>query len=158
MCDTTFQGNRVVGCDVMEENAMRLPLVLFAAAAISLPIGVQAHEMEDWSYPGMGCHFPGMGWGQTGMMPGSSQGMGWGGMHRGGLLMAMLPMLMAMADTNGDGALSLEEHQAVHARMFNFFDTNKDGQLTSQEVQAVIGGGSSGQPTSTTQPNTTNQQ
>jgi hypothetical protein len=67
-------------------------------------------------------------------------------------------MLMAMADTNGDGALSLEEHQAVHMRMFNFFDTNKDGQLTSQEVQAVLGGGSSGQPTSTPQPNTTNQQ
>ena len=91
------------------------------------------------------------------------QGQMGGGM---GPLAMMVPMMMAMADTNGDGALSAEEHQAVHNRMFNYLDSNKDGTLTPQEVQSALRGESSLQtsppstatsPSTTTQPSTTNQ-
>ena len=53
----------------------------------------------------------------------------------------MMPMMMAMMDTNNDGALSLEEVQAVHSRMFAFIDKNKDGKVTPAEVQAAFSGG-----------------
>jgi EF hand len=122
-----------------------------------------------WGYPGMGWrhygwddddwgprmrpwerHHMGGGWGYPGMMGGGDYGMmahhgmmGPGGMH--GLAM-MIPMVMAMMDTNNDGALSLEEVQAVHARMFNFIDRNKDGKVTPDEVQMAFGGGSFGGP------------
>lgn len=56
----------------------------------------------------------------------------------------MIPMMMAMMDTDGDGALSLQEVQAVHARMFNFIDSNKDGKVTAAEVQMTFSGGSFG--------------
>jgi hypothetical protein len=111
-----------------------------------------------------------MGWGQPGMMmPGGGQRMGWGempgwgpGQMGGGTghLLALMPIMMAMADTNGDGALSLEEHQAVHSRMFHYFDVNKDGNLTPEEMQSAFRGGSSTtgtRPGTGSQPSTTNQ-
>ena len=63
------------------------------------------------------------------------------GMGSGSRFRMMVPMMMAMMDTNNDGALSLEEVQAVHARMFNYIDKNKDGKVTPDEVQAAFGGG-----------------
>jgi hypothetical protein len=166
---------------------MRVTLALLAAATMCLPISAQAHEisdwgqdgmmgwdhsrMEGWGHPGMmprGGH--GMGWGHPGMMPGGGQGMGWGEMPGwgpprqmgGGMghLLPLMPILMAMADTNGDGALSLEEHQAVHSRMFHYFDVNKDGKLTPEEVQSAFRGGTSTTgtpPGPASQPSTTNQ-
>jgi hypothetical protein len=65
-------------------------------------------------------------------------GMGYGGMRHSGM---MVPMIMAMMDTNSDGALSLEEVQAVHSRMFNFIDADKDGKVTPSEVQSAFQGG-----------------
>jgi hypothetical protein len=115
---------------------------------------------EDWDRPGMGPwerpYMMGGGWGHPGMMGGGHPGMmggghhgmmahpgmmGPGGMHGHGM---MVPMFMAMVDTNNDGGLSLEEVQAVHARMFNFIDRNKDGRVTPDEVQMAFMGGSSG--------------
>jgi len=119
------------------------------------PVQMAHSEQMDWGYPGMmGCGQPGMmgmGMGQPGMM-----GMGMGqpgmmgmGMERPGMMgmgggshfRMMMPMMMAMMDTNNDGALSLEEVQAVHARMFTFIDKNKDGKVTPDEVQAAFSGG-----------------
>jgi hypothetical protein len=111
-------------------------------------------DYDDWdrpapweqSYMGMGGgwrHPSMMGGGQFGMMahPGM---MGAGGMHGPGM---MIPIMMAMMDTNNDGALSLEEVQAVHARMFNFIDRNKDGKVTPEEVQTAFSGGFTGAST-----------
>jgi len=45
-------------------------------------------------------------------------------------------MMIVMMDTNGDGTLSLDEFQAIHARMFKYLDANHDGQITTDELNA----------------------
>jgi hypothetical protein len=52
----------------------------------------------------------------------------------------MMPMMLVMMDTNGDGAVSFEEMEAVHKRMFDIVDENKDGKVTPEEMRAVMGG------------------
>ena len=66
-----------------------------------------------------------------------------GGMMGPGMMMGprMGIMMMAMMDTNGDGALSLEEVQAVHARMFKYADSDGDGKLTLDEMTSFMHGG-----------------
>ena len=125
------------------------------------PVQMAHSEQMDWGYPGMmgmgmghpgmmGCGQPGMmgmGMGQPGMTGMDNMGMmgtghpGMMGMGGGSHFRMMMPMMMAMIDTNNDGALSLEEVQAVHARMFTFIDKNKDGKVTPDEVQAAFSGG-----------------
>jgi Ca2+-binding EF-hand superfamily protein len=39
-------------------------------------------------------------------------------------------------DTNGDGALSAEEHAAGSKMMFDKMDTDKDGYLSKAELEA----------------------
>lgn len=56
----------------------------------------------------------------------------------------MMTMMMILVDTDSDGALSLEEVQAAHARMFNYADTDKDGKLTREELQSFFHGGGFG--------------
>jgi hypothetical protein len=89
--------------------------------------------------------------GQTGTMPmmrpGSGRGMmqGWRGMDDGpgrrGMGPHMMLMMMALVDTDASGTLSLEEVQAVHARMFQYADTDDNGELTIEEVRAFMHGG-----------------
>ena len=50
----------------------------------------------------------------------------------------VLKMMMAMMDTDGDSALSLEEFQAVHARMFALIDADGDGAVTLEEIQSFM--------------------
>ena len=45
-------------------------------------------------------------------------------------------MMMVLMDADGDGAVSLEEFQAGHQRMFKAMDGDKDGRLTLEEVQS----------------------
>jgi hypothetical protein len=113
-------------------------------------------RMGDWYSPHMGWGYPGMRWSGRGMEWGHPH-MGWSGQDMGrrqenwrpegqmgggmGPMTMLIPMMMAIADTNGDGALSLEEHQVIHSRMFNFFDADKDGKLTLQEVKTALRGG-----------------
>ena len=49
---------------------------------------------------------------------------------------------MILMDTDGDGALSLEEVQTAHARFFKAMDANKDGKVTLEEVQVFFRGDS----------------
>lgn len=64
-------------------------------------------------------------------MRGQHDGMGMGqGMGKGA------KMMMRMADTNKDGAVSRDEFLASHAMMFDHADTNKDGKLTPEERKA----------------------
>jgi hypothetical protein len=60
------------------------------------------------------------------------------GMMRHGMHMRLIMILM---DTDGDGALSLEEFQTAHARIFKGIDADKDGKVTSTEMEVFFSGG-----------------
>ena len=69
--------------------------------------------------------------------------MEWGeGMGGPGMMMrpGMMRMMVVMMDTDGDGALSLEEVQSVHARMFKAMDVDKNGKVTLEEIQLFFRG------------------
>jgi EF hand len=51
-------------------------------------------------------------------------------------------VMMILMDTDGDGALSLEEVQAAHAKIFKVIDADKDGKVTPTEVEVFFRGGS----------------
>ena len=79
-----------------------------------------------------------------GVTPGQSQGAqpGQPGMMGGMPMMAMrgqmMKVMFAIADMDGDGALSFEEVMAIHKRIFDKVDTNKDGKVTPVEVQTFM--------------------
>ena len=52
----------------------------------------------------------------------------------------MMRMMLIVMDTDGDGALSLEEMQSVHARVFAAMDADANGRLTSEEMEAFMHG------------------
>ena len=61
------------------------------------------------------------------------------GMMRHGMDMRVTMILM---DNDGDGALSLEEFQAAHAKIFKVIDADKDGKVTPTEAEMFFRGGS----------------
>jgi Ca2+-binding EF-hand superfamily protein len=75
------------------------------------------------------------------------RGMRGHGMMRHGMMRHGMPMRMIfiLMDTDGDGALSLEEFQTAHARIFKGIDTDKDGKVTFEEMQVFFSGGPSAQ-------------
>ncbi len=50
----------------------------------------------------------------------------------------MMKIMFAVADADGDGALSFEEVTAIHKRIFDSVDANKDGKVTTDELQAFM--------------------
>ncbi|MEC5290060.1 EF-hand domain-containing protein [Aurantimonas sp. C2-6-R+9] len=66
-------------------------------------------------------------WGMRGGMMGSRMG----GAH-------MMRMMMILLDIDGDGALSLDEVQAVHARFFKAVDADANGKVTIEEMQVFM--------------------
>lgn len=97
--------------------------------------GWQRSERDDdddrWGMPGRFYRHGGPDW-----MRGGMTGPRMGGAH-------MMRMMMILLDTDGDGALSLDEIQAVHARFFKAVDADGDGKVTIEEIQAFMspGGG-----------------
>jgi len=73
-----------------------------------------------------------MGGGMGGMM---GHGRMWHHMRMRG---PMMRMMFIMMDTDGDGALSLEEVQSVHARIFKVIDADKNGKVTLEEIQQFL--------------------
>ena len=79
------------------------------------------------------------------MMPGGMMGHGMmqpgmmGGMPPMGMRGQMMKIMFAVADTDGDGALSFEEVTAIHKRIFDSVDANKDGKVTPEEMQVFWG-------------------
>src|SRR5215212_2356151 len=81
---------------------------------------------------------------QSGMMGhgGSMGGMSQMGGMRGGMMGGgyIMKVMFAIADTNGDGALSFDEVTAVHKRIFDAIDANKDSKVTPEELQRFMQG------------------
>ena len=77
---------------------------------------------------------PGQSGAMGGMMqPGMMGQRGMMGMHG-----PMMKIMFAIADANGDGALSFDEVTALHKRIFDRIDANKDGKVTPEEIQAFF--------------------
>ena len=81
--------------------------------------------------------------GQPGMMPpGMGRGMmqpgTMGGLPMMGMCGHMMKIVFAIADVDGDGALSFEEVTTIHKRIFDKVDANKDGKVTPDEIQAFM--------------------
>lgn len=78
--------------------------------------------------------------GTTGRGPGAMPG--GTGMMGGRPMMAMhghmMKIMFAVADADGDGALSFEEVTAIHKRIFDSVDANKDGKVTTEEIHAFM--------------------
>jgi len=55
-------------------------------------------------------------------------------------------LMMILMDTDGDAALSLEEVQAAHAKIFKAVDADKNGKATLEEIQTFFAGGPSTSP------------
>jgi hypothetical protein len=91
--------------------------------------------------PSPGMTSPGAQPGQPGMM-----GQGMGGMMQprmmGQGMMGMsgprMKIMFAIADVNGDGALSFEEVTTIHKRIFDQIDANKDGKVTPEEARSFM--------------------
>ena len=60
------------------------------------------------------------------------------GMPMMGMRGHMMKIMFAVADVDGDGALSFEEVTTIHKRIFDKMDANKDGKVTPEEVQAFM--------------------
>jgi hypothetical protein len=50
----------------------------------------------------------------------------------------MMKVMFAIADADGDGALSFEEVTAIHKRVFSKVDANKDGKVTPEELKSFM--------------------
>jgi hypothetical protein len=119
-------------------------LVLITGAALAqtqeAPASPQGQMMGAGQDAGTPMRDPGPGMtGGRGMM--ARPGMMGDGPARGGMRPHMMLMMMALVDTDASGTLSLEEVQAVHARMFQYADTDEDGELTIAELRAFMHGG-----------------
>ena len=73
--------------------------------------------------------------GSSEMMPGTMMG-------RADMMVGMrghmMKIMFAIADVDGDEALSFEEVTTIHKRVFDNVDANKDGKVTTDEVQGFM--------------------
>lgn len=69
---------------------------------------------------------------RSGMMDGANMNMMTPGMIQLAVIAAM--------DADNDGAVSLEEFQAMHERMFSYLDANGDELVTVEEMRVTIEG------------------
>ncbi|WP_455274133.1 EF-hand domain-containing protein [Rhizobium herbae] len=78
--------------------------------------------------------------GSSEMMPGAMMGRAgmMGGMRGGAMRGHMMKIMFAIADVDGDGALSFEEVTTIHKRVFDNVDANKDGKVTTEEMQGFM--------------------
>jgi Ca2+-binding EF-hand superfamily protein len=58
----------------------------------------------------------------------------------------MFRMMFALMDGDGDGAITSQEFQAAHDRIFKAMDSSKDGRLTQEEMQAFMHGSGKSAP------------
>jgi hypothetical protein len=127
---------------------MKPKFILIASALLLMTNSVGAQEQKDPSAGAQdqkapseqGCPSAKMtGEDKMGHMGRGHHGMMGQGMKRHGMHMRMSMILM---DNDGDGALSLEEVQAAHAKIFKVIDADEDGKVTFTEAEMFFRGGS----------------
>lgn len=137
---------------------MRKVLIGMAAAVIAAGGALAQAQQAQQEQPATGEAAGQQGMGQGAMGPGMmdrgmmGQGMGrgmmmghgmrMGGMHgdRSGMKRHMMLLMFALVDQDGNEELSLEEVQAVHARIFKYADADDDGSLTMEELAGFMHG------------------
>jgi hypothetical protein len=77
--------------------------------------------------------------GQFGMMGRNMMHSGMmGGMPMGATRGHMMKIMFAIADADGDGALSFEEVSTIHKRIFDRVDADKNAKVTPEEMQTFM--------------------
>jgi hypothetical protein len=79
--------------------------------------------------------------GRRGMREGRHWGGDFGHGRRGAMHTARMKVMLAVMDSDGDGALSLEEIRTVQARVFDAVDDDGDGRVTMEEIRFFFHGG-----------------
>jgi hypothetical protein len=146
----------------MRRPRLPRPLAGLAAAACALVplLGAASADAQQSTIPDVcpggemrgpeGECVPGTGMGgSAGMMPPgmtgqgtTGQGMAGPGRMRHEPMMGRrghaMKVLFAIADADGDGALSFEEVTVIHKRIFDSVDADDDGKVTAEEVEAFL--------------------
>lgn len=130
---------------------MKAQLIVIASAAFLLVSSI-ANAQEGAGAGAEGQEAPAAKMTGQDMMGHMGQGMGQGmgqrmmghGMMRQGMMGqgTHMRVMMILMDSDGDGALSLEEVQTAHAKIFKAVDANKDGKVTFEEMEIFFRGGS----------------
>jgi hypothetical protein len=122
---------------------MKAQFILIASALLLVCNVADAHEQKAPSAGAQEQEAPSAKMTGEDMMGHGADMMGHGmmrpGMMRRGMHMRVMMILM---DTDGDEALSLEEVQAAHAKIFKVIDADKDGKVTPTEAEMFFRGGS----------------
>jgi hypothetical protein len=123
---------------------MKALLTLIASAFLLMSNIAGAHELETPSAGAQEQEAPTAKMTGEDMMGRMGQNMMGHGMMRPGMMRHGMHMrvMMILMDTDGDGALSLEEVQAAHAKIFKVIDADKDGKVTPTEAEVFFRGGS----------------
>jgi Cytoskeletal-regulatory complex EF hand len=103
----------------------------FAAIVV---VGVTAAVAQT---PSVDPHHPGVAVAQA-TPPSGTMGPGMMPPHMMGRSGHLMKIMFAVADVNGDGALSFEEVTIIHKRIFDRVDVNKDGKVTPEEARSFM--------------------
>jgi hypothetical protein len=122
---------------------MKAQLILIASALLLMSNIAGAHEQKAPSADAHEHEAPSAKMTGEDMM-GHGEDMMGHGMMRSRMMRQRMHMrvMMILIDTDGDGALSLEEVQTAHAKIFKVIDADKDGKVTLEEMQMFFRGGS----------------
>jgi EF hand len=123
---------------------MKAQLILIASALLLVSNIAGAHDLQAPSAGAQEQEPPSAKRTGEDMMGRMGQNMMGHGMMRPGMMRHRMHMrvMMILMDADGDGALSLEEVQTAHAKIFKAIDADKDGKVTFEEMEMFFRGGS----------------